>query len=64
MADWKQTKKTAILLGIAGIAIEIVAIAMLASKRLDSGIATPIIVGGMLLAFIPMFVVARHSRKR
>lgn len=64
MTDWKQTKKIAIFLGIAGIAIEIVALALLASKRLESSIATPVIVGGMLLAFIPMFVVARHSRKR
>ncbi len=64
MGDWKQTKKTATLLGIAGIVVEIVTLVLLSTKRLDSDVATPILVGAMLLAFIPMFVVARHSRKR
>jgi hypothetical protein len=64
MADWQRTKRTATILGAIGIAIELITILLLASKKIDATIATPIIVGGMLLAFIPMFVLARHSRRR
>ncbi|MGN6184609.1 MAG: hypothetical protein ACTHQM_13250 [Thermoanaerobaculia bacterium] len=64
MSDWQRTKRTALILGIAGIAIEVITVLLLSQHRIHAKIATPIIIGGMLLAFIPMFVVARHSRRR
>jgi hypothetical protein len=63
MEDWARTKRTAIILGVVGIVIEVVAVFLLASKRLPDVYATPLIIGGMLLAFIPMFVMARRARK-
>jgi uncharacterized membrane protein YkgB len=64
MSDWQSRKRTATILGILGIATEIIAILLLVSKRIPSNIGTPLIIGGMLLAFIPMFVIARKARRR
>lgn len=52
------------ILGIAGIAIEAITVFLLAQKRLPENVATPVLVGGMLLAFIPMFVLARHAKRK
>jgi hypothetical protein len=52
-----------IALAVAGIAIEGIAIWLLASKQLSPTFATPIILAGMFMAFVPMFAVARASRK-
>lgn len=64
MSDWQRTKRTAMILGIAGIAIEAITVFLLAQKRLPENVATPVLVGGMLLAFIPMFVLARHAKRK
>jgi hypothetical protein len=64
MSDWQRSKRTATILGVIGILIEAVTIYLLATKQLAESIATPILIGGMLLAFIPLFVVARHSKRR
>jgi hypothetical protein len=64
MADWQRAKRIAIILGGIGIALEIAALVLLANQRLPSSIATPLIIAGMLLAFVPMFVVARHAKKK
>lgn len=52
-----------ILLAVFGIAVEAVAIWLLASKRIPITIATPLIIAGMFLGFVPIFVVARRARR-
>lgn len=59
-----QGKGTAIILGVIGIAIELIAVVLLAQKRIPSTYGTPLIIGGMLLAFVPMFLLARSKRRR
>ncbi|HEX7828490.1 MAG TPA: hypothetical protein VF787_02480 [Thermoanaerobaculia bacterium] len=63
MSDWQRSKRTAMILGILGILTEAITLYLLASKQIAESVATPILVGGMLLAFIPLFVVARHSKR-
>lgn len=59
-----MNKKFAITVAIIGIALELVAIYLLAQKRIPTGVAIPMIVTGMFLAFVPIFVVARRARRR
>lgn len=61
--DWDRSKRTAIVVGIVGIAIEIIAIALLASKRIPTNIGMPLVVAGMLIAFVPIFVLARRHKR-
>jgi hypothetical protein len=58
-----QSKRTAILLGIIGIAIEIIAVMLLAQKRIPTTYGIPLVVAGMFLAFVPLFVLARMRRR-
>lgn len=51
------------MLGILGIAIEIVAIALLASKQISTTFGVPLAIAGMFIAFVPMFVMARNRRR-
>lgn len=60
----RDGKRTAIVLGVAGIAVEAVTVALLASGRLTASVATPFIITGMLMSFVPLFVVARRARRR
>ena len=53
-----------IAIAIVGIAIELVVVFLLASKRLHMTFATPLIIVGMFMAFVPMFVAARRARRR
>ena len=64
MADEKQTKRFTIALAVAGIAIEIVAIMLMAAERVSTAVAVPLIIAGMFLAFAPIFLVARRARRR
>ncbi|HEU4522328.1 MAG TPA: hypothetical protein VFT12_10015 [Thermoanaerobaculia bacterium] len=57
-------KRFLISIGVAGIMIELIAVALLAAKTLTTGIAVPIMVVGMFLALVPMFALARSARKR
>ena len=57
-------RSLAIGIAFAGIAIEIIAIVLLARKSITTGVAVPMIVAGMFLAFVPVFVVARRARRR
>lgn len=57
-----QGKRTAIILGIAGIVIEMVAVVMLAQKRIPATYGVPLVLAGMLLAFFPLFLAARRKR--
>ena len=58
-----QGKRTAIILGLTGIAVEMIAVMLLAQKRIPTTYGIPLIVGGMLLAFVPLFLLARSKRR-
>ncbi len=58
-----QSKRTAIILGIIGIAIEVIAVMLLAQKRIPTTYGIPLVVAGMFLAFVPLFVLARMRRR-
>lgn len=60
---WTRQKRFAAMLGILGIAIELVAIALLASKQISTTYAMPLVIAGMFIAFVPMFVMARNRRR-
>lgn len=64
LSKWDRGKRIAVVIGLAGIAIEIIAIALLASKRIPSSIGMPIAVTGMFLAFVPIFVLSRRRKGR
>lgn len=64
MAEEQKTKRFAIALALAGIAIEVVALVLLASERIGTAVAVPLIVAGMFLAFAPVFLVARRARRQ
>ena len=59
-----QSKRTAILLGVIGIAIEVIAVVLLAQKKIPTTYGIPLVVAGMFLAFVPLFVLARMRRRR
>jgi hypothetical protein len=59
-----QSKRTAIILGIIGIAIEVTAVVLLAQKKIPTTYGIPLVVAGMFLAFVPLFVLARMRRRR
>jgi hypothetical protein len=59
-----RSKRTAILLGVAGIAIELITVLLLAQKKIPTTYGVPLAVVGMFLAFVPLFVVARMRRRR
>lgn len=62
--DLDRSKRFSIAVAIAGIAIELVVIMLLASKRIPVTIAVPLIIAGMFLAFVPVFVIARRARRK
>jgi len=57
------SKRTAILLGVSGIAIEVIAVLLLAQKKIPTTYGIPLVVAGMFLAFVPLFVLARMRRR-
>ena len=63
MDEPSRKRRLQIALAVAGIIIEGIAIALLASKQISPTFATPIILAGMFMAFVPMFAVARARRK-
>ena len=60
----QTSNRTPITIAVIGLILEVVTIFLLASKRLSETAATPLIITGMLMAFVPLFVVARRSRRR
>jgi len=58
-----SSKRTAIILGVIGIAIEIIAVVLIAQKRIPTTYGIPLVVAGMFLAFVPLFVLARMRRR-
>lgn len=59
-----QSKRSAIVIGACGIAIEVIAVLLLAQKKIPSTFGTPLVITGMLMAFVPLFVLARSKRRR
>ena len=64
MAGERSGNRTPIVIAAVGIAIEIVTLLLLSTKRIPETFATPLIALGMLMAFIPLFVLARRARRR
>jgi len=64
LSDWDRGKRIAVAIGIIGIALEIAAIALLASKHIPSSYGMPLVVTGMFLAFVPIFVLSRRHKGR
>ena len=58
------SNRTPIVIAAIGLIIEIVVIYLLSSKQISETVATPLMITGMLMAFVPLFVVARRSRRR
>lgn len=58
-----QSKRTAIIFGLIGIAIELIAVVLLAQRRVPPAFGIPLVVAGMFLAFVPLFVLARMRRR-
>lgn len=61
--DTSDGKRTAVVIGVAGILIELVTVLLLASHRISSSVATPVIILGMLMAFVPLFLAARRAKR-
>ena len=59
-----RNKRTAVILGVIGIAIEVIAVMLLAQKKIPTTYGIPLVVAGMFLAFVPLFVLARMRRRR
>lgn len=57
-------KRIAIFVGVIGIALEIIAVVLIAQKRIPTTYGIPLVVAGMFLAFVPLFVLARMKRRR
>ena len=60
----KSNNKLVLAIAVLGILMEGTAIALLASKRIAMPVATPLIIVGMFMAFVPLFVLARRARRR
>ena len=63
MAELSRKRRLQIAMAVAGLAIEAIAIWLLTSKQITLTFATPLILAGMFLAFVPMFAVARSRRR-
>jgi hypothetical protein len=59
-----SSNRTPIAIAVVGIIIEVVTLFLLSTKRIAESTATPLIISGMLMAFVPLFVLARRSRRR
>lgn len=56
-------RNTTLLIAVAGIAIEMVAIWLLRSGRIATPVAMPILIVGMFMAFVPAFALIRSRRR-
>ena len=64
MSFLRPENRMPIAIGVIGILIELTAVFLMASKRLAPAYATPLIIVGMFMAFVPIFVMARRARRR
>lgn len=62
LPDRKKRRTLAIRMAVLGIAVELLAIWLYTGDRVPRSVAMPLIIGGMLLAFIPLFMVTRSRR--
>ena len=62
--DRAPNKRFVIGIAVIGILLELTAILLLASKQISMPVATPLIITGMFMAFVPIFVVARRARRK
>lgn len=60
----RRNNAVPIAIGILGILLEVATLTLMASNRLATSTGTPLIIAGMLLAFVPVFVLARRARRR
>lgn len=60
----KRSNRIPVMLAVLGIAIELVAVALLATKTIPITFGIPLVMAGMFLAFVPMFVLARRARDK
>lgn len=60
----QPNKRFLIMLGVVGIVIELIAVALLAAKMISGAVGIPVIIAAMFLALIPMFALSRMHRKR
>jgi hypothetical protein len=58
------SNRTPIVIAAIGLIIEIVVIYLMWTKQISEIVAAPLMITGMLMAFVPLFVVARRSRRR
>lgn len=63
MVRWDRQRRFAAVVGIVGIVIELVAVALLATKRIPVGFGMPLVIAGMFVAFVPMFILSRSARR-
>ena len=56
-------RNTALMIAVAGIAIELIAIWLLKTGRLATPVAMPILIVGMFMAFVPAFALIRSRRR-
>jgi hypothetical protein len=56
--------RTPLAVAAIGLAVEAITLVLLSSNRIPKSVGTPLIIAGMLLAFVPLFVLARRSRRR
>ena len=59
-----MNKGRLILLAVIGLLIELVTIILLASNRIQVVWAMPLVIVGMMLAFVPIFVVTRRAKRK
>lgn len=62
-SNWDRSKRIAIVIGILGIALEAITIFLLSSKRISTRVGTPLVITGMLVAFVPLFLLARRHKR-
>ena len=53
-----------VVIAVIGLILEVTTIYLLSTKQISESVATPLMITGMLMAFVPLFVVARRSRRR
>jgi hypothetical protein len=63
LSKWDSKKRIAAFIGIFGIVVEIIAIFLMASKRLSPAAASPLLIAGMFIAFVPIFFLARQRKR-
>lgn len=59
-----RSNRMPIILAVIGIAIELVAVVLLATKALPVTFGVLLVMAGMFLAFVPVFVLARRARDK